>query len=207
MKGMICLKLIIKFIVALMIIALIIKILGLAMLIAPIIGLIYLFSNHERFKSYSNLKKGAITTALLVIAFIGAGITFGIGSTHNSQVATSIDSKQSTDTSAKQQQEQQKLKEEQEKKDAEEKAKKQAEENTKATETQSTSNASSSSTSSTENNSNTSSGHGSIKGNINSKGEKIYHVPGGAFYDKTDAEEWFNTEAEAQAAGYRKSKR
>lgn len=172
------------------------------MLIAPIIGLIYLFSNHERFKSYSNLKKGAIATALLVIAFIGAGITFGTGSTHNSQVATSVDSKQSADTSAKQQ-EQQRLKEEQEKKDTEEKVKKQAEENAKNTakdtETQSHSNDPS--------NSNTSSDHGSIKGNINSKGEKIYHVPGGAFYDKTDAEEWFNTEAEAQAAGYRKSKR
>lgn len=53
----------------------------------------------------------------------------------------------------------------------------------------------------------TSTEHGLIKGNINSKGEKIYHVPGGAYYDRTDAEEWFNTEAEAQAAGYRKSSR
>lgn len=51
------------------------------------------------------------------------------------------------------------------------------------------------------------SGKGLIKGNINSKGEKIYHVPGGAYYNATDPEEWFNTEAEAQAAGYRKSKR
>ena len=48
---------------------------------------------------------------------------------------------------------------------------------------------------------------GSIKGNINKKGEKIYHVPGGAYYNKTIAEEYFNTEAEAQAAGYRRSKR
>jgi len=46
-----------------------------------------------------------------------------------------------------------------------------------------------------------------IKGNINSKGEKIYHVPGGAYYNKTNPEEWFKTEAEAEAAGYRKSKR
>jgi len=46
-----------------------------------------------------------------------------------------------------------------------------------------------------------------IKGNINSKGEKIYHVPGGQFYDVTIAEEMFCTEEEAQAAGYRKSKR
>lgn len=46
-----------------------------------------------------------------------------------------------------------------------------------------------------------------IKGNINSKGEKIYHVPGGQFYQKTTAEVWFSTEAEAKAAGYRKSMR
>ncbi len=46
-----------------------------------------------------------------------------------------------------------------------------------------------------------------IKGNINSKGEKIYHVPGGQFYDKTQPEAWFFTEEEARAAGYRPSKR
>lgn len=46
-----------------------------------------------------------------------------------------------------------------------------------------------------------------IKGNINSKGEKIYHVPGGQFYDVTKPEEWFATEEEAQSAGYRKSKK
>lgn len=46
---------------------------------------------------------------------------------------------------------------------------------------------------------------GQIKGNTNSK---IYHVPGGAYYDKTvDNITWFCSEAEAQAAGYRKSKR
>ncbi|MEY8000059.1 thermonuclease family protein [Clostridium sp. Mt-5] len=48
--------------------------------------------------------------------------------------------------------------------------------------------------------------HGLIKGNINSKGEKIYHMPGDKYYDKTNPEAWFNTEKEAQAAGYRKSK-
>jgi hypothetical protein len=40
------------------------------------------------------------------------------------------------------------------------------------------------------------------------KGSKslIYHVPGGAFYDKTTSPiRCFNTEAEAQAAGFRKS--
>jgi len=46
-----------------------------------------------------------------------------------------------------------------------------------------------------------------IKGNINSKGEKIYHVPGSANYDRTNPEEWFSTEEEAQAAGYRAPKR
>ncbi|GAA3326338.1 hypothetical protein GCM10020331_061820 [Ectobacillus funiculus] len=46
-----------------------------------------------------------------------------------------------------------------------------------------------------------------IKGNISSNGEKIYHMPGQAFYDKTDAKEMFCTESETQSAGYRKSKR
>ncbi|TCS80344.1 ComEC/Rec2 family competence protein [Tepidibacillus fermentans] len=46
-----------------------------------------------------------------------------------------------------------------------------------------------------------------IKGNISSSGEKIYHVPGGAYYDRTIAEEMFCTEEQAIKAGYRKSKR
>jgi hypothetical protein len=47
-----------------------------------------------------------------------------------------------------------------------------------------------------------------IKGNLTTyNGEKIYHVPGGQFYDITDAEEYFCTEEEAEAAGYRKSLR
>lgn len=53
----------------------------------------------------------------------------------------------------------------------------------------------------------TGAGSGKIKGNINSKGEKIYHMPGGAYYDKTNPEVWFNTEEEAKAAGFRRSKR
>lgn len=48
-------------------------------------------------------------------------------------------------------------------------------------------------------------GKGLIKGNINSKGEKIYHIPGSAYYDETESEAWFKTESEAQAAGFRKS--
>lgn len=46
-----------------------------------------------------------------------------------------------------------------------------------------------------------------IKGNISSSGEKIYHVPGGDFYDTTVAEEKFCSSVEAVASGYRKSKR
>ncbi len=42
-------------------------------------------------------------------------------------------------------------------------------------------------------------------------GERIYHVPGGAYYDRTKispakGERWFCTEEEAQAAGWRRSK-
>lgn len=46
-----------------------------------------------------------------------------------------------------------------------------------------------------------------IKGNINSKGDKIYHVPGGASYAKTKinkpGERMFCSEADAVAAGWR----
>jgi micrococcal nuclease len=73
--------------------------------------------------------------------------------------------------------------------------------------TSSISDSSGNSSSAISNSTSSSSSNGLIKGNVNSKGEKIYHVPGGAFYDKTNAEEYFNTEAEAQAAGYRRSKR
>ena len=46
-----------------------------------------------------------------------------------------------------------------------------------------------------------------IKGNINSKGDKIYHMPGGASYEQTKAEEMFCTEDEAIDAGFRAAKR
>jgi endonuclease YncB( thermonuclease family) len=47
-----------------------------------------------------------------------------------------------------------------------------------------------------------------IKGNINSRGEHIYHVPGSRYYDSTlidtaRGERWFCSEAEARAAGWR----
>lgn len=50
-----------------------------------------------------------------------------------------------------------------------------------------------------------------IKGNISSSGEKIYHLPGQRYYDKTvideaKGERWFCTEEEAQKAGWRKAK-
>ncbi|WP_404347033.1 hypothetical protein LG311_15475 [Sutcliffiella horikoshii] len=46
-----------------------------------------------------------------------------------------------------------------------------------------------------------------IKANKNARGEYIYHVPGGVFYNRTTPVEWFHTEEEAQAKGYRKSAR
>ena len=49
-----------------------------------------------------------------------------------------------------------------------------------------------------------------IKGNISRKGERIYHLPGGKWYDRTridpaKGERWFCSEAEARAVGWRKS--
>ena len=51
-----------------------------------------------------------------------------------------------------------------------------------------------------------------IKGNISRSGERIYHIPGGQYYDRTKinpskSERWFCSEAEAIAAGWRRSKR
>lgn len=51
-----------------------------------------------------------------------------------------------------------------------------------------------------------------IKGNISKTGERIYHLPGQDFYEKTvispeKGERWFCTEEEARAAGWRKSRR
>jgi endonuclease YncB( thermonuclease family) len=50
-----------------------------------------------------------------------------------------------------------------------------------------------------------------IKGNITRKGECIYHLPGGRYYstvkmDLSKGKRWFCSEAEAQAAGCRRSK-
>jgi multidrug efflux pump subunit AcrA (membrane-fusion protein) len=47
-----------------------------------------------------------------------------------------------------------------------------------------------------------------IKGNRSQSGsQRIYHVPGGAFYDRTTPVRCFATEDEAVAAGYRRSQR
>lgn len=56
-------------------------------------------------------------------------------------------------------------------------------------------------------------GGGPIKGNISvESGERLYHVPGMRDYDITridveKGERWFRTEAEAQAAGWRRADR
>jgi hypothetical protein len=51
-----------------------------------------------------------------------------------------------------------------------------------------------------------------IKGNINAKGERIYHMPGGQWYDRTridpaQGERWFCSANDARAAGWRKALR
>ena len=55
------------------------------------------------------------------------------------------------------------------------------------------------------------SGECSVKGNINTRGERIFHVPGQRYYNDTvisasHGERWFCSEAEARAAGWRRSK-
>lgn len=50
-----------------------------------------------------------------------------------------------------------------------------------------------------------------IKGNISSRGERIYHPPGCRYYaatkvDPARGERWFCTEQEAVAAGWRRTK-
>jgi hypothetical protein len=50
-----------------------------------------------------------------------------------------------------------------------------------------------------------------IKGNVSTRGERIYHVPGQKYYQETrisasHGERWFCSEEEARAAGWRKSR-
>ncbi len=42
-----------------------------------------------------------------------------------------------------------------------------------------------------------------VKGNVNRKGERIYHVPGDSSYSQTKPEECFASASDAAAAGYR----
>ncbi len=54
-------------------------------------------------------------------------------------------------------------------------------------------------------------GECNIKGNVNTRGERIYHVPGQKYYKATrisasHGERWFCSEQEARAAGWRKAK-
>lgn len=54
-------------------------------------------------------------------------------------------------------------------------------------------------------------GQCNIKGNVNTRGERIYHVPGQKYYNDTEisrshGERWFCSEEEARAAGWRRSK-
>lgn len=51
-----------------------------------------------------------------------------------------------------------------------------------------------------------------IKANVNSRGKKIYHMPGGQFYDAVkirleQGDRCFDTQGEAEAAGFRRSSR
>jgi hypothetical protein len=46
-----------------------------------------------------------------------------------------------------------------------------------------------------------------IKGNVRTDGEKIYHLPGDPSYERTNAERWFESVAEAEAAGFRRAGR
>lgn len=51
-----------------------------------------------------------------------------------------------------------------------------------------------------------------IKGNINAKGVRIYHMPGQEYYQKTGiqaakGERWFCSEAQARASGWRRAQR
>lgn len=50
-------------------------------------------------------------------------------------------------------------------------------------------------------------GGGSIKGNISRSGERIYHLPGQANYDRVEADLLFEDEAQATAAGFRPAQR
>lgn len=50
-----------------------------------------------------------------------------------------------------------------------------------------------------------------IKGNVNTQGERIYHMPGDEYYEETrisasHGERWFCSAEEAEAAGWRRAR-
>lgn len=44
-----------------------------------------------------------------------------------------------------------------------------------------------------------------IKGNVNKRGERIYHIAGDPFYTRTKPENWFCSVDEAEQAGFRRA--
>ncbi|MDR4335886.1 sunset domain-containing protein [Bacillus thuringiensis] len=174
-------------------------------------------------------KKVVYSYLYLALAFFLMGIVFIDGKSTSNQtvqkadtkVATSQDTKKDTADTKSKEEAQRKAQEETERKAQEEANRKAQEEaNRKAQEEASQkSNAVVSSSSGNHNGSNrkpfqndpsddkeaNTTCKGQIKGNANSK---KYHVPGGQYYDSTkDNIVWFCSEADAQAAGYVRSKK
>lgn len=55
------------------------------------------------------------------------------------------------------------------------------------------------------------SGQCNIKGNVSTRGERIYHMPGDEYYEETrisasHGERWFCSAQEAEAAGWRRAR-
>ncbi|PER13177.1 protein TolA [Bacillus cereus] len=166
-------------------------------------------------------KKVVYSYLYLVLAFFLMGIVFIDGKSTSNQTVQKADTKVATSQDAKKDTADTKSKEEADRKAQEETQRKAQEEaNRKAQEEASQkSNAVVSSSSGNHNGSNrkpfqnnpsddkeaNTTCKGQIKGNANSK---KYHVPGGQYYDSTkDNIVWFCSEADAQAAGYVRSKK
>ncbi|PEB98943.1 MULTISPECIES: protein TolA [Bacillus cereus group] len=166
-------------------------------------------------------KKVVYSYLYLVLAFFLMGIVFIDGKSTSNQTVQKADTKVATSQDTKKDTADTKSKEEADRKAQEETQRKAQEEaNRKAQEEASQkSNAVVSSSSGNHNSSNrkpfqndpsddkeaNTTCRGQIKGNANSK---KYHVPGGQYYDSTkDNIVWFCSEADAQAAGYVRSKK
>ncbi|PFJ83548.1 protein TolA [Bacillus cereus] len=166
-------------------------------------------------------KKVVYSYLYLVLAFFLMGIVFIDGKSTSNQTVQKADTKVATSQDTKKDTADTKSKEEADRKAQEETQRKAQEEaNRKAQEEASQkSNAVVSSSSGNHNGSNrkpfqndpsddkeaNTTCRGQIKGNANSK---KYHVPGGQYYDSTkDNIVWFCSEADAQAAGYVRSKK